>query len=429
MGAHLIDDVLRSVQASAMMFWQTLWPLVLGFGLSGLVQANVSQRSVERKLGTHRPVTVARAAAYGMASSSCSYAAAAMTKSLFKRGADFTSSLVFMFASTNLVLELGIVLVVLLGWQFAAAEYVGGVVMIVLLAAIGGTLFRADRVTEARRSVGEPGPDEEAPRSLIEQGNSHASSGHPRAQGRWIDAATFAVADLRMLRTQLLIGYLAAGVLTVMVPAHVWGSVFVRGHGPLTLLENVAVAPLIAMASFVCSIGNVPLAATLWRGGISFGGVLAFLFADLLTVPLLFVYRRFYGTRTTVRMVLLFWLVISVAALATQGLFAAAGIEPSSRATRIAVPSIGWGYTTYLDAISLVVLVVLGLLYRGRVRSTRAGRAGIDPVCGMFVDISTAPARTVRDGQTHVFCSDRCLERFTYASTTSHPGSDPQPGP
>lgn len=212
---HVVDKIGRSGRASASMVWETLWPLVLGFSLSGVVQANVSRRSVERRLGTHRPIAIMRATAYGMASSSCSYAASAMSKSLFKRGADFVTSLVFLIASTNLVLELGIVLIVLLGWQFAAAEYVGGVLMIVLVAALGGLWFRKDRVASARRRISELDPTDETASEEEDRGTHGAAV---PSNGRWVSAATYAIADLKMLRRELFIGYAVAGALTVLVP-------------------------------------------------------------------------------------------------------------------------------------------------------------------------------------------------------------------
>ena len=255
-----------------------------------------------------------------MISSSCSYAAAAMSKSLFVKGADFVASLVFMVASTNLVIELGIVLVVLMGWQFAVSEFVGGAIMIVLLATLGGLWIRGKVITEARARV------------QAEAGTSHthtppedtALQAQPwrqklRSKGGWADAATYTMSDLTMLRRELVIGYTVAGFLTILVPVTFWNTIFLHGHGFWTSVENVIVGPFIAIISFVCSIGNVPLAAALWKGGISFGGVVSFIFADLITFPLLLVYRRYYGTRLTLRMLALFWAVMSVAGVGYRG--------------------------------------------------------------------------------------------------------------
>jgi uncharacterized membrane protein YraQ (UPF0718 family)/YHS domain-containing protein len=334
-----------------------------------------------------------------------------MARSLFKRGADFVTSLVFMFASTNLVFELGLVLVVLMGWQFAAAEYVGGVAMVVLLALLGGLWFRGGSVREARRKLLAHDMSGDIEGLHTEQRFEDLTLWKRLRSGDgWTDAAKYAISDLKMLRFELLIGYAVAGFLTVMVPARAWSVVFLRGHGPWTLLENVVVAPVIAMLSFVCSIGNVPLAAALWHGGIAFGAVITFLFADLITVPLLLVYRRFYGTRMMVRMLLLFWAVMAAAGLMTQGLFSVLDLEPTSRSSLIAPIHVGWNYTAYLDVVALAALLTLFVLYR-RPQTVGIGRA-LDPVCGMFLEVSTAPARIEAAEGSYYFCSDRCKRSF-----------------
>ncbi|HUE07360.1 MAG TPA: permease, partial [Acidimicrobiales bacterium] len=312
--ATVLVDVGRSLREAFFMFWVTLWPLILGFGLSGAVQTFVPRDTLRRKLGDHGPPAVGRATVYGMVSSSCSYAASAMAKSLFVRGADYIAAMVFMFASTNLVIELGIVLVVLMGWQFAVSEFVGGFIMIGLLATLGALWLRGRLVVEARtRLETQTGSDDEhAHASNTEDGpdgtNLHAQL---RSPAKWADSATYTMADLTMLRRDLFLGYLVAGFLAVLVPTSAWQALFVTGHGFWTSLENAIVGPFIAIISFVCSIGNVPLAATLWHGGISFGGVIAFLFADLITFPLLMIYRKYYGTRLMLRMLVVFWALMS----------------------------------------------------------------------------------------------------------------------
>jgi uncharacterized membrane protein YraQ (UPF0718 family)/YHS domain-containing protein len=392
----------RSLREAFFMFWETLWPLVLGFGLSGAVQAFVPRRRMERSLGDHRPGAIVRASGYGMASSSCSYAASAMAKSLFAKGADFVTAIIFMVASTNLVVELGIVLVVLMGWQFAAAEFAGGPIMIVLLALAGGWWFTHRDVEAARTRLAVP--DEEQDRTV------RASL---RSKAAWSDAAGYTVADLTMLRRELLVGYVVAGFLTVLVPVHVWNSLFLHGHGVWTSVENAIVGPLVAVISFVCSIGNVPLAAALWKGGISFGGVVAFIFADLITLPLLLVYRKYYGPRLTWRLFGLLWVVMAIAGLSIGGLFSAAGLVPQRTAKAVAPTSFHWGYTTYLNIVFLVGFGVLYWLYRHRDRWGGGQGYAIDPVCGMQVRTSEAPAHAGHGGGRVWFCSDHCKERFT----------------
>jgi hypothetical protein len=395
------------------MFWETLWPLFFGFGLSGVVQSFVSRRSMEQKLGDHRPASVGRAAVYGMVSSSCSYAATAMSKSLFVKGADFVATCVFMFASTNLVIELGFVLVVLIGWQFAAAEFVGGMIMIVLLTLLGGVWLRGRLVVRAReRLIGEAGggPGHLPPENQTLQEQPWSTK--LRSKGGWADAATYTVADLTMLRKELVIGYTVAGFLSVMVPAHVWSAVFLQGHGVWTSLENAVVGPFIAIIAFVCSVGNVPLAASLWAGGISFGGVISFIFADLITLPILLIYRRYYGMRLTARMLIVFWAIMSTAGLATEGIFRVAGLIPTSRTTVVATAHLEWNYTTVLNILALLGFGIIYRTYRHRIRLGGGAGYAIDPVCGMQVEVANAPASTVVDGTAAFFCSDHCLRTF-----------------
>ncbi|HZU73856.1 MAG TPA: permease [Acidimicrobiales bacterium] len=423
-----LTDVGRSLREAFYMFWETLWALVLGFGLSGAVQAFVSRQRMRQQLGDHGPAAVVRASLYGMASSSCSYAASAMARSLFAKGADFLTAMVFMFASTNLVLELGVVLLVLIGWQFLAAEMIGGVIMIALLVAAGTLLLRRRWLEQARAaaSLVDAG-DHAGHHSDAGDGTGHdhhhhdgqgsapaqaASRARVRTLAGWADAAGYTVSDLTMLRREMVIGFVVAGFLAELVPAQVWADLFLRGHGFWTSLENVVVGPFVAVISFVCSIGNVPLAAALWKGGISFGGVVAFIFADLITLPLLLIYRKQYGQGVALRMLGLFWLVMSSAGLVTEYLFKAVGWASPRRPTVVAADRVGWNYTTGLDLAALVLFAVIYGLYRSRGRLGAGTGYARDPVCGMQVEVAQAPARAVEGGQRWWFCSEHCRDRF-----------------
>src|SRR5438309_3358851 len=252
--------VLQSLRMAFFMFWDTLWPLVFGFGLSGVVQAFVSRSEMRRVMGDHRPRSIAIASAFGAASSSCSYAASAMAKSLFQKGADFTTAMVFMLASTNLVIELGLVMWILIGWQFALSEYIGGVIMIGLLALLARFFLKPRLIELARERLNQGAPaatGHEAHAEMAEMRQSLPWSRRLRSGAGWADAASYTMADLIMLRRELLIGYLVAGFLAVLVPDTVWNTVFFHGHGFATSVENVIVGPFIAIISFVCSIGNV----------------------------------------------------------------------------------------------------------------------------------------------------------------------------
>jgi len=398
---HVLIDIGHSFREGFFMFWETLWALVLGFGLSGAVQAFVSRAEMERLLGRSGPREIARASLLGAASSSCSYAATAMAKTLFQRGADFVSSLVFMFASTNLVIELGIVLWVLIGWQFALAEFVGGAIMILMLSLGARLVLRRGEVEEARARLGHS-----------DAGSAAGIRTGARSVAGWTDAASYALGDAKMLRKEMAFGYAVAGFLAVLVPTSVWRDVFVSGHGFWTSLENVVVGPFIAIISFVCSVGNVPLGAALWHGGISFGGVVSFVFADLITLPLLLIYRRYYGGRLTVKLLALFWTVMSAAGLATQYLFRAFSIVPTKHPAIVAPTEFRWNYTTYLNLVFLVVLAGLWWLARNQQRLGGGSGYAIDPVCGMQVETANAAASLELEGVTYWFCSDHCRHRF-----------------
>jgi uncharacterized membrane protein YraQ (UPF0718 family)/YHS domain-containing protein len=413
--APVVEAVLASLRMAFFMFWDTLWPLVLGFGLSGAVQAFVSRDEMRRLMGDHRPRAVARASLFGMVSSSCSYAASAMAKSLFQKGADFTTAIIFMVASTNLVLELGLVLWILIGWQFALSEYIGGVIMIALMAGLARFFLKPRLVEAARQRLddgdgGVSGHEDHA--AMAEERRQLPLRRRIRSAAGWADAASYTMADLIMLRRELVIGYVVAGFLAVLIPESIWNVVFFRGHGLGTSVENVLVGPFIAVISFVCSIGNVPLAAALWKGGISFGGVVSFIFADLISMPLILIYRKFYGWALTWRLVALMWSVMSIAGLATEFLFTGARLVPTARPAQVVDPALSWNYTTFLNLVFLVVAAVIFYLYKNQARLGGGGGYALDPVCGMQVETEHAPARASYEGHDYYFCSDHCRERF-----------------
>jgi YHS domain-containing protein/uncharacterized membrane protein YraQ (UPF0718 family) len=324
-----------------------------------------------------------------------------------------------MFASTNLVIELGVVLVILMGWQFAAAELAGGLIMIILLAVFGGLVLRGALVRQARERLQQgmaADHDHQAMVGVSEQRQAELEHTPWRqkltSRAAWSDAASYTMADIAMLRKELVIGYTVAGVLAVMVPMRVWNEVFLTGHGFWTSLENVLVGPFIAFISFVCSIGNVPMAAALWHGGISFGGVISFIFADLIALPLVLIYRKYYGNRLALRLFTTFYAVIAAAGLIVEGVFSLLGGLPKGRPETIVATRFQWNYTTFLNIAVLAVFAVLYSLYRNRDRLGGGLGYAVDPVCGMQVRTANAPAHARHEGTTFSFCSDRCRERF-----------------
>ena len=384
------------------MVWMTWWPLVLGFSLSGLVQSFLPRDGLRSQLGATSTTSVAKASLLGVISSSCSYAASAMSRALFARGASWTNSLVFMIASTNLVVELGVVLYLLLGWQFVAAQFVGGAIMIAGLSFFTHLIFSRRYEEQLHQRVLEESPPP-----------SHATTTgwRERLQNRqnYQLAARFTMGDLTMLRRELLAGFLIAGFMSVHVPASWWSHVFLTGHGGWTVVENAFLAPLIAVISFVCSVGNIPLAAALWANGVAFGGVISFIFADLVTFPLLLIYRRFYGTEGALRLFGLLWLVMSAGGLIVDRLFNAAGLIPTSHHTAVMSGHFTMGWTLVLNVVATVIIIALYVLARS---SRNSPLSATDPICGMTVDISAPAAMRQRDGEDYFFCSLRCAERF-----------------
>ncbi len=383
------------------MVWLTFWPLVLGFSLSGAVQGMLGRDALRARLGATTPASVARASVLGTISSSCSYAASAMARALFARGASLPNALVFMVASTNLVVELGVVLVVLLGWPFLGAQLLGGVVMVALLAPLAAWAFPAARQAALRAGAGA---------DLHEADPGSSWRERLRDVTSWRRSARYARGDLTMLRRELATGFVVAGFLAAHVPNGWWRHLFVTGHGGWTTLENVAVAPLLAVVSFVCSVGNIPLAAALWVRGVSFGGVVAFVFADLVTLPVLLVYRRLYGAAAARRIAIVLYGSIVVGALAVAGLFGAAHWVPAARTSAARIGDFPLGPTLALNAVALVALGAVLWGARGADDAT-----AVDPVCAMAVERAAPGATRVVDGVTYYFCSPRCAERFAGA--------------
>jgi len=352
--------IVRALHLSASMTWEVLWALILGFGLSAVVQAVVSKSEMSRLLPDDSRRSLSIAAALGAASSSCSYAAVALARAIFRKGADFTAAMAFEFASTNLVIELGVLLIVLIGWQFALAELVGGVIMVVILAVLFH-LFLKPRMVEAARA--------QAERGLLGVMEGHASMDMSVGEGSLLQRirspegrtaiSHYFVMDWASIYRDIGIGLLIAGALAAWVPNSFWQSFFLVHHPVLAKLWGPLIGPLVAMLSFVCSIGNVPLAAVLWNGGISFGGVVAFIFADLIILPILNIYRKYYGPKMTLFLLGTFYATMVVAGLIVELLFDALHLIPSVRKARVVEAGITLNYTTVLNIIFLVIAGVL----------------------------------------------------------------------
>ncbi len=342
------------------MFWDVLWPLVLGFGLSAIVQVFVSHASMAKLLGTDSPRSLSLAALFGVASSSCSYAAVALARSIYDKGASFTNAIAFEIASTNLVIELGVILIVLMGWQFAAAEFAGGILMVILIALFFRLTLtpRLRAMAFAQAQKGVVGRMEgHAAMDMSLQGGSLLSR---LFSGRGFTAVSHLfVMDWASVWIDILGGFLIAGALAAWVPERVWHDVFLSGNPTLAKIEGPLVGPLVAIISFVCSVGNVPLAAVLWRGGISFGGVVSFIFADLIILPILDIYRRYYGGRVAVYILGTFYVTMAAAGYVIEILFGALGIIPTNRNVGVIADGPSWNYTSVLNMGFLVLAAIL----------------------------------------------------------------------
>ena len=355
-------DLWRALSFAFGMTWEVLWALILGFALSGAVQAVVSKREMRRLLPDDSPKTLAVASGLGAASSSCSYAAVALARSLFRKGADFTAAMAFQFASTNLVVELGIIMALLLGWQFVLGEFVGGPLMIVLLALVF-RLFLSRRLVEEARTEAEKGRlgsmEGHAEMDMSVQAGGRSLWQRLRSPQGFTATANYFVMDWAAIWKDIFGGLLIAGALAAWVPNSFWRSFFFEHHRTVAKLWGPIIGPAVAIVSFVCSIGNVPLAAVLWNGGISFGGVLAFIFADLLVLPILNIYRKYYGWRMAGFLLATFYLTMVAAGLIVEFVFQGLGLVPEERHAKVVQASVMFNYTSVLNIIFLGVAAAL----------------------------------------------------------------------
>jgi uncharacterized protein len=406
----VLEVMWHGLRDSFLMAWEVWWALVFGFAISGVVQAWVPRERIESALSGSGPKPVALATGLGAASSSCSYAAIAIAKSLFQKGASTATTLAFQFASTNLVWELGLVLWVLIGWQFTLAEYVGGLVMVVLMAVLLRAFVSPRLEAQAREHA-----------QQADTGHQHHMAGERlswrerlTSTSAWSDLAHNFRGDWQMLYKEITVGFLLAGFIAQLGNGFFNGLFLRHTGGVLSAVENVIVGPIIAVLSFVCSVGNVPLAAVLWSGGISFAGVLAFIFADLIVLPIIAIYRKYYGTRYTVRIVALMFVTMVLAALIVDGLFSVSGLIPAGpRPSRGDIfGSVQVDYKLLLNVLGVAIFAALFWLTR---------RRGVtDPVCGMKVDRVKALRKDYMGGA-YYFCSTGCLEAFESGNEEAPP--------
>src|SRR5437588_2621679 len=332
------------------MFWEILWALILGFALSGVVQAVVSKAEMRRLLPDDSPKSLAIATGLGAASSSCSYAAVALARSIFRKGADFTAAMAFELASTNLVAELSVILIVLMGWQFALAEFTGGPLMVAIMAVLFRIFLSRKLITEARKQADKGIKGSMEGHAEMDMSVEKGSLWQRITSSEGITATShYFVMDWAAVWKDIVIGLLLAGALAAWVPQNFWKTFFLTSHPVAATLWGPIVGPLVAVLSFVCSVGNIPLAAVLWNGGISFGGVIAFIYADLIILPIIDIYRKYYGWKVAALIVAVFYVAMVGAALIVEFLVGALGLIPQHRGAQVVETSISFHYTTGLN--------------------------------------------------------------------------------
>lgn len=357
----IVHGLLHALGLAGLMTWNILWSLILGFVLSAIVQAIVRKHAISKLLGSDKPKNLAIATGLGAASSSCSYASVALARSLFKRGASFTAAMVFEIASTNLVVELGIILAVLLGWRFTLAEFVGGPIIIILIAIIFRLFLRKKILqaafTQANRGVTGSMEGHAAMDMAISRKGSFIE--RLRSTEGLTSISHIFVMEVAAVWKDLVAGLLIAGAIAAWVPSSVFRWLFITSHPLASKIWGPIIGPIIAMLSFVCSIGNVPLAAVLWSDGISFGGVVAFIFADLIIIPILFIYRKYYGTKMMLFILASFYVSMVVAGWLVEFIFGILKLVPDSHKIAMIAPRLSLNYTTILNIIFLAVTVWL----------------------------------------------------------------------
>ena len=389
-----LDAIGHALAVAGSMTWEITWSLILGFTLSAVVQAVVRRETITRRLGHDRPATLALATGLGAASSSCSYAAVALARSLFRKGASFIAAMVFEIASTNLVIELGIILALLISWQFTLAEFVGGPIMIVLLALAFRLFVRAKLIEEARQQAGRGLAGSMEGHAAMDMSIRSSGTFWQRLFSRegYTSVSHIFVMEWAAVIRDIVLGLLIAGAVGAWVPDSFWQHLFLTSHPLGAKLWGPLIGPVISILSFVCSIGNVPLAGVLWNGGISFGGVVAFIFADLIIIPILIIYRKYYGTRMMLVLLATFYATMVIAAYIVEFLFGGLGLIPAERAANVGEHGIEWNYTTILNIIFLLLAAAL---------LVRFFRSGGRPMLKMMGGSPGEPSEHTEHGPAH----------------------------
>ena len=429
----VLQEIGKALAMAGSMGWEILWPLILGFTLSGVIQAVIRKDQITKLMNDDSPRSLSIATGLGAASSSCSYAAVALARALVRQGANFTAAMVFEIASTNLVIELGLILAFVMGWQFTLAEFVGGPI-IILFVALGFRLWMRGKIVDAARNQAEKG--------VAGSMEGHAAMDMSvQAEGTFRErlfskagvtsVAQYFVMDWAAVIRDIVIGLLIAGAFAAWVPTQWLQAVFFEHNPTLAFLLGPLIGPLIAVVSFVCSVGNVPLAAVLWNGGISFGGVISFIFADLIIIPIILIYRKYYGLKAALRITGIFYVAMAAAGYLVELIFTPLHLVPSNRHLSIVNSTISWNYTTWLNIVFLLLAAILLIVFFRSGSGSMLKMMGGAPDAGHSSLPDTPPSGTVSSPSPSpspsLSPSPQPLDDKDRHGAHHHPGQDHQP--
>jgi len=353
-------------------FWKAGWAFVLGYAVSGMIQAFVPKARLTRHMGAPDLRSVSLATAFGAASSSCSFAALAAARSLVLKGAHFVAAVAFMFASTNLVIELGILILMFLGWQYLAAEILGGVILITISSLLIRLTYPESWLEAAREKVEAEAETED---------DDFDWKKRIRSRYGWHLVGHKFVSDWKMVWEEIVIGFTIAGFMAVFVPAAFWAAIFLTGQtgvlpGWLIALENAVVAPFVAAATFIGSMGNIPLATVLNANGVLFAGLMGFIYSDLMVPPLVAINAKYYGWRVAFYIAGIMFVSIVATALILHIGFGLLGMTPESGRAVEDVVQFALDYTFWLNALMVLVTVAMVYLHRQHQRQ-HGGHGGM----------------------------------------------------
>lgn len=342
-------------------FWKSGWAFVFGYFISAIIQAFVPKKKLTRYMGAPNVQSISLATIFGAASSSCSFAALAAARSLVQKGAHFIVAVAFMFASTNLVIELGVLILIFLGWQYLAAELIGGVILIAISSIIIKLAYPKRWVSQALEKVSEEAEEE-------------SFDWRKRIQSRegWFLVGQKFGDDWSMVWEEILIGFTVAGFVAVLVPASFWSMIFLA-HLEETLpawiivLENALVAPFVAAATFIGSMGNIPLATVLNANGVLFAGIMGFIYSDLMVPPLVQVNAKYYGWKLALYIAGIMFVSIVLTALILNATFNVAGIIPEGRKAISDITQFKLDYTFWMNLAAVAVVLTM-LFFQKRYR-------------------------------------------------------------